>query len=494
MSLINVSNLTFGYDGFADNIFENTSFQIDTNWKLGFTGRNGRGKTTFLKLLKGEYDYKGTISSTVDFEYFPYQTDDTQYTIDVIREISPAAEDWEINRELSLLDISEDVLYRQFFTLSKGEQTKSMLIGMFLRQNAFLLIDEPTNHLDTNGRNKVAEYLNKKKGFILVSHDRDFLDNCIDHVLSINKTNIEIQKGNFSSWYQNKQLQDNFELAENQKLQSEIKHLEKAARRTEKWSNKAEGRKIGFDPTKTEKSIGRRAYEGAKSKKMMSRSKAILERQQSAIDEKSDLLKNVEDFEDLKITPLKFHNNRLVQLENVSTFYGENPVCKNISLTVEHGDRIALQGANGCGKSTILKLIVGDNIAFDGKLIKNNNLIISYVPQQTDHLKGTLDEYCEQLNIDISLFKAILRKLDFSREQFEKPIESYSGGQKKKVLIAGSLCQQAHLYVWDEPLNFIDIFSRMQIENLILKYQPTILFVEHDHAFCEKICTKIYTL
>jgi len=117
-------------------------------------------------------------------------------------------QEWQLIRELNLLKVSNDVLYRPFYTLSNGEQTKVLLAGLFLKENGFLLIDEPTNHLDMNGRRIVSDYLRGKHGFILVSHDRAFLDNCIDHILSINRTNIEIQKGNFSSWWHNKELQD----------------------------------------------------------------------------------------------------------------------------------------------------------------------------------------------------------------------------------------------------------------------------------------------
>ena len=123
-----------------------------------------------------------------------------------------------------------------------------------------------------------------------------------------------------------------------------------------------------------------------------------------------------------------------------------------------------------------------------GKIELPNQMIISYCSQDTSSLHGTIREYAAENEIDETLFMAVLRKLDFSRIQFEKRIEDYSGGQKKKVLIAASLCQSAHLYLWDEPLNYIDLFSRMQIEQLLLRFRPTLLFVEHDQAFRAKNC------
>lgn len=495
MSLINISNLTFAYDGSADNIFENVSFQIDTDWKLGFTGRNGRGKTTFLNLLLGKYEYKGSISGGVIFEYFPFEIKDkTLKTIEIIDSLNYDYQMWELEREMSLLDISEDVLYREFNTLSNGEQTKILLAVLFLKEDRFLLIDEPTNHLDIEGREIVAEYLKSKKGFILVSHDRRFLDNCIDHILSINKANIEIQKGNFSSWQVNKEMQDNSEIAKNYKLKKDIKRLEQAAKRTSEWSDKKEEKK-------SKKSYGGRApamidkgFVGAKAAKMMKRSKNLEARQNSALEEKTKLLKNIELSESLKIKPEEYHSNRMVTLDKVSIFYGEKEVCKDVSFTIEKGDRIALRGKNGSGKSTILKLILGEDLKYTGNLYRGSRMKISYVSQETSFLKGKLSDFAKNSGIDESLFRAILRKMDFSREQFDKDLSSYSGGQKKKVLIAKSLCERAHLYVWDEPLNFIDVLSRIQIEELILEFQPTIIFVEHDMVFSETIANKIIKL
>ena len=151
MSQIRVNELTFNYDGSPDNIFENVSFSIDTNWKLGFIGRNGKGKTTFLKLLMGEHSYRGSISASVKFDYFPYCIDGSMRELtasELISELRPDREEWRVICELSQLGEDADILYRTFGTLSPGEQTKVLLAVLFAGDNEFLMIDEPTNHLD----------------------------------------------------------------------------------------------------------------------------------------------------------------------------------------------------------------------------------------------------------------------------------------------------------------------------------------------------------
>ena len=488
MSLIQVSNLTFAYDGSYDNIFENVSFQIDTDWRLGFTGRNGRGKTTFLNLLLGKYEYSGTISAAVDFSYFPYPVANPgKPALEIVEEIYPEYEYWRIARELHALELDDEILCRPFDTLSNGEQTKLLLAVLFLKENNFLLIDEPTNHLDIHGREVVSRYLNRKKGFILVSHDRAFLDGCVDHTLSINKADITVQKGNFSQWLRTKELQDSFEQAENAKLKKEIGRLQETAREKAGWSDRVEATKIGshaFD----------RGYIGHKAEKMMTRSKAIERRREAAIEEKSKLLKNIERSDDLKIFQTPYHRDRLIELRDVSIAYGGAPVCSGISLTVNRGDRIALRGPNGCGKSSLIKLILGQNIPCTGEVRIGAGLQISYVSQDAMDLRGRLEDYGEQAGVEESLFKAVLAQLDVTKEQFVKDMAFFSAGQKKKVLLAASLCQPKHLHIWDEPMNYIDVISRMQIEELLLKYRPTILFVEHDKVFCEKIATKIVEL
>lgn len=507
MSQIQVTDLTYGYEGSFDTVFENVSFGIDTDWKLGLIGRNGKGKTTFLNLLRGKYKYEGNITSSAVFDYFPYQISEKQRENCAslfLEEVKPGCEEWRVIVELGKLHADAELLYRPFKSLSHGEQTKVLLAVLFSGENDFLLIDEPTNHLDMHARECVKEYLCGKKGFILISHDRDILDACIDHVLVLNRKTIEVQSGNFSSWWENKTRMDHFAMEENEKHLKEIASLKQAAARSRKWADKNEATKIGYDPVKEhDRSGATRAYIGAKTKKMQSRVTQYERRMERKIQEKEGLLQDIEQPVSLKIMPLSYHKERLISCQELSVRYegAEDNVLKNLTFELVQGERVFLHGENGCGKSTLVKTILQQSgnryeklFVTDGEIRTASNLVVSYINQDTSFLRGDIRDFCRERNLEESLFFALLRQLDMERTQFEKRLEEFSEGQKKKVLIAASLMTPAHVYIWDEPLNYIDVFSRMQIEQLILRYQPTMILVDHDIRFQEKIATRVVEL
>lgn len=227
---------------------------------------------------------------------------------------------------------------------------------------------------------------------------------------------------------------------------------------------------------------------------MMKRSKTIEARQQKAAEEKAGLLKDLETARDIKLVPLSYYADTLVSFSDVAVSYGGREVCPPVSFTVRRGDRIAIDGKNGSGKSSLLKILMGEPIGHTGTVRTGSGLVVSYVPQDASYLRGSLSDFAKENQVEESLLKTLLRQLDFERVQFEKDMAEFSGGQKKKVLIAKSLCDRAHLYVWDEPLNFIDIYSRMQIERLIGAFSPTMIFVEHDGAFRDAVATKTVKL
>lgn len=520
MSLIQVQNLSFQYEGSPELIFDNVSFQIDTDWKLGFIGRNGRGKTTFLRLLAGQLPYQGTIDASVRFDLFPYEIKSPQWTaLRVARAAIAPYDAWEaemesclankdeaslsrygdllelmmtndgyeidelIEREVGRLEMDPSALARPYETLSNGERTKLMIAALFLRKNSFLLIDEPTNHLDMEGRRALEKYLTSKKGFILVSHDRTLLDGVVDHVLSINRANIEVQRGNYQSWRQNRTMQDQYEQALNDSLQKEIRRLDAAMQRNVTWSDRIEATKIGGH-------VYDRGAVGAQSARMMKKAKAVENRIQRNIDEKQGLLKNVEAAGALKLHPLPYHKQVLIEAIDVQVDYGQGPLFSPVSFTVRQGARVAILGPNGAGKTSLLRLMTGGDAPHTGLLRVGNRMVVSYVPQDTGHLRGLPKDYAIAQGGDVTLFLTLLRKLNFDRNAFERPMEAYSEGQKKKVLLAMSLATPAHLYVWDEPMNYIDVLSREQLEALLCETSATMVFVEHDRSFVEAVATE----
>lgn len=470
-------------------MFENLSLNLDTRWRLGLIGRNGRGKTTLLRLLLGQERCQGAIDLPVPAVYFPYEPDDpSQLTLFVLEAAAPDAPEWRLRRELNLLRVTEDALYRPFSTLSKGEQTKAMLSALFSREDVYPLIDEPTNHLDAHGRELVAEYLRRKDGFLLVSHDRAFLNRCVDHVLSLNRSDAWVMQGDYDAWEERFNRQNESERQRNEALRRDITRLEESARRTAEWSDKVEKGK--FHVAESQVAALDRGYVGARAAAMMKRSQSTLKRQERAIEEKRGLLKNVERVGELKLTALTHPKDVLIRVNSGFVRYGGRAVCQPVTFELRRGDRVALTGPNGAGKSSILKTLCGIGGALAGEMHIASGLTVSYVPQETDGLAGDMRAFIQRNRLDETLFKAILRNMDFERAQFEKPLEELSQGQKKKILLAKSLCTPAHLYVWDEPLNYIDVLSRVQVETLIRSFSPTLLVVEHDAAFLQNVCTR----
>lgn len=492
MAQIHLQNITFGYEGSGDNVFENIDFSFDTDWKIGLIGRNGRGKTTLFSLLTGAHAFRGKIEGKVAFDYFPYTVPDKEKTgTEIVTETENDAELWTVMKKAAQLQLNEECFYRPFRTLSNGQQTKLLLAILFAKENNFLLIDEPTNYLDADSRACVADFLCRQKGFMVVSHDREFLDGCVDHIIAINRNDIEVQKGNFSSWWQNQTYREEFEQAQNEKLQKEIARLQTSIRQTKQWSDKVEQSKIG---TKISGLKPDRGFIGHKAAKMAKRSKAIENRQNKAVQDKKQLLKNAERQDDLRLEAQRPMADIVLSVHDLGVRYGEKEIFGHVHFTVERGERVAVCGRNGCGKTSLLKIVLGENIPYSGVVRKSGQAKISYVSQTFDWVGGTLQDFAADHAIDRTKFMTLLSKLGFAKKQFDIPIESFSMGQKKKVLLAKSLCEPANFYVWDEPLNYIDVISRMQIEEMLKNSGSTMLFVEHDAAFVKAVATKTVML
>lgn len=496
MSTIQIKNLTYGFDLQGRTLFDHADLTIQTTWKLGLIGRNGRGKTTLLHLIQGKLPYSGKIEHHTNFLYFPQEiTDPTQMTYQVLEGFDEI-EYWKLERELNLLDVNPEVLWLPYQQLSGGEQTKVLLAVLFAQEEGFPLIDEPTNHLDLPSRQLVANYLkSKKQGFILVSHDRQLVDEVVDHILSIERSQLVLHQGNFTQYEAEKQMRDSFEMASNTKQKKEISRLHQTAAEKAQWSGAREKDKYGDSKKKGSGAIYDTGFIGAKAAATMKRSKAIIHRMEDQIIEKEKLLKNIEKVDTLAIHVKPTHRKQLLKVENFQLFYGEKALFRPISFELNAGDCLAIIGKNGSGKTSLLDFLLGKFTGeAKGAISYLKNEVLSLVRQDFSDNRGTLKAFCEKEKISEQELLNHLRKLGVERDVFLNKIEEMSQGQQKRVELAKAMLKPADLFIWDEPLNYLDVFNHQQLEEAILKANPTIIVVDHDRRFLKKIATKTIEL
>ncbi|MFF2753074.1 ATP-binding cassette domain-containing protein [Psychrobacillus sp. NPDC058041] len=476
-----IKNMNFKYVSMIQPLFKNVNLNIDESWKLGLVGRNGRGKTTLLKILLNQLDYEGSIQSTLDFKYFPSYPDISENltALGVLLKQNPHIDIWQIERELSYMDLSHDILNKKFNVLSGGEQTKLLLIELFLSENSFPLMDEPTNNLDLHGRKIVGQYLKNKKGFIIISHDESFLNQFIDHVLAINKESIDVVSGNVDTWKYEKANADMLSEEKNAELITEIKRLNDVSRQVSTWGMKKEN--------STKDASARRM-----AAKQMKRAKAIEKRTESMIEEKKSLINNIEKVSDLKMI-VEQPRKQVLFFRDFSILRNGIPLFEPINIDVYPNDRFFIEGKNGVGKSTLLNFILGtEQLETIGEYRINlpENLSILSLKNQAD-----LD-YSSSINQlstkeEKEEYWHLLYQLGIERSSFSnKTSKNWSDGQQKKVFLANALLGKNELFIWDEVTNYLDMFVINQLIEAIKNYQPTMIGVDHNEYFVNDIATK----
>ena len=507
LSKIVFENVSFSYPGSHKEIFKDLDFEIDTNWKLGLIGRNGDGKTTLLRLLADENkkEYSGKIVCESKVEYFPYAVQNSDATmLKVLKEMIAPFIEWEeqmvelqdqlgqdkqekyfrildlfmehdgyiieekIKKELFKIGLSEKYLSKPFSTLSEGEKTKAQIVALFLKKETFLLIDEPTNHLDVAGRLSVGKYLCAKSGFVLVSHDADFLNLCTDHILFINNNQVTIQRGNFDIWKQNwDRLQLNREKIKDG-LEQQKNKMDIQVNQLRAWEKKA----------------------GEKSEvKIAKKVKHIEKERELVLTERNKIGSQLTEIDSLKMNCSKQSHELLLSAHNISYDVGQESILEQIQMEIKSGERILISGINGSGKTTLVKILIGE-IKGTGTLYKRPELKISYIPQITSGLIGSVYDFSDKHNLNPAVLVPVLRQLGVAAQTLEKNMKDFSEGEKKKVYIAKSIMEESDLYIWDEPLNYLDIIARVQIEEMVNRYNPTMIFIEHDLSFSLKIATR----
>ena len=466
MSQISVSSLTFCYEGSYDNIFENVSFAIDTDWKLGFIGRNGRGKTTFLKLLMGEYDYRGSIASSVEFDYFPFDVAEPDaLAMDCVASVCPDAEEWEILREINRLNVDAGVLYRPFNTLSHGERTKLMLAGLFLRRNRLLLIDEPTNHLDAESIDWLEQHLQQYEGTVIaVTHDRYFLDHVAGWILELDRGEGIPWKGNYSSWLEQK----------TKRMEQEEKTASKRRKTLEReleWVRMAP-------------------------KARQAKGKARLNSYDKLLNED---VKEKEEKLEIFIPNGPRLGNKVIEAKHVAKAFGDKLLFDDLNFMLPPNGIVGIIGPNGAGKTTLFRLIMGLEKADKGEFEVGETVKVAYVDQQHKDIDPNKSVYqvisggndlIRMGGRDINA-RAYLSRFNFSGADQEKLCGVLSGGERNRLHLALCLKEEGNVLLLDEPTNDIDVNTLRALEEGLEDFAGCAVVISHDRWFLDRICTHI---
>ena len=490
MARIEISNLSFAYDD-GTVIFDNLTLSLDTTWKLGLIGRNGRGKTTLLKILSGSLKAKGAISLPGPSVYYPPEIEDPEKSaLDAALASYPEAAQWRFRKEASLIGLPEEALERSLSSLSGGERARVLLAGLFAGgENSIALIDEPTTHLDLKGHEIARSYLASKKGFVLASHDRALLDACADHVLSINRASVTLEAGNYSSWLENRKRREKFELGEREKLKTEIARLKEDNLREASWAKKSESQK--FNMGKCD-----RGWITHIAAKVAKKAKSAQKKAEKALSAKEGLVKSRDDEKQgkLSMAPLASRSKILAEGRGLALGYGDEAILRDLDFVIHRGEIVALSGPNGSGKTLLMKALSKEIAPLSGTLHLAPDLVVSAVPQIPAYDFPSISRLARSLGLEESLAKAVLSHLGFEPDRLGALMSEMSTGQLKKIALALSFCQSASLYLWDEPLSHIDIIARGLVEDAVLSHRPSMVVVEHDQAFVEKVANRTIRL
>lgn len=349
------------------------------------------------------------------------------------------------------------------------------------------MLDEPTNHLDLAGRKELVAYLKQKKqGFIIASHDRTFLDQTIDHTLVIERNQLRLESGDLASYEMQKKRRDSHDIQQNAKTRHELKRLKQAALTKENWAAQAERQKQN-------NSHADKGFIGRRAAKVMKRANALKSRAEEQIKQKETQLKNLEVIEPLSLNYRPTHKQVLVEAKDFTLAY-EKPLFSPLNFEVKAGEIVVLKGNNGSGKSSLFQALLKSSKATVSGELSLNTQNVSVVRQDFSADRGTLKEFAQKRALDYTLLLTLLKKLGFERHTFDILLENMSLGQQKKVQLAASLATPAELYLWDEPLNYLDTYNQDQLLTLLQETKPALLVIEHDQNFIDQIADTVVEL
>ena len=499
------------------NVLDGLTFQIDQGERVGLLGRNGAGKSTLFKILTGELDYdEGTVTvgqgrrvgliSQIPVYPAGYTVEDVLRSAfarlqsvakemeeleqrmaagesgdALLRRYGKLSERFEVfggydtdvavNKIANGLSISAHMRAQLFDQLSGGEKTRVNLGRLILEDTDILLLDEPTNHLDLHATEWLEEYIRRFRGTVVViSHDRYFLDRIVTRVIEIQEGKAEFYSGNYSFYAVEKERRYQERMKQYLKEQAKIEQLEKSAEQLRLWAFQ------GMDKTYRRAISMERRIE-----RMRTTSKPTKARKMDA-----------------RFNTAEFHGDEVLSLRNLAKAFGDKHLFDGITLKVEGGERIALIGDNGTGKSTLIKMIMGELYPDDGRIRTGPQVRAAYLPQiiHFDHPDWNLVENMMAAKRGLSAQSARnrLASYEFRGEDVMKPVSVLSGGEQSRLRLCMLMDDEINFLILDEPTNHLDIASREWIEEAVEAYDGTLLFVSHDRYFINRFATRIWEL
>jgi ATP-binding cassette subfamily F protein 3 len=507
--MLSINNLSFYLGSRA--LYENANLHIKPKDRIGLIGANGTGKSTLLRLINGEYlPDGGTISKrgdcTIGFlnqDLLSYQTGDsilsvamqaferenalqkqidavihemeTNYRDELVEKLTRYQEQFEALGGYTIQAKSEEILeglgfkteelQRPLKEFSGGWRMRVMLAKLLLQKPALLMLDEPTNHLDMPSIEWIEKYLENYEGaIIIVSHDRQFLDNTVDSIVEVSGQKLNLYAGNYSFYLEEKALRNEIQKGAFENQQAKIRQ--------------------------TERFIDRFRAKATKARQVQSRVKSL---------ERMDMIDDVID-ESARVN-FRFNfkqqtGRHIMHLENVSKSYPQKPILKHANVNIERGDKIALIGANGKGKSTLLRIVAGTE-PIEGERRLGHNVNFSFYAQhqlESLNVNNTLLDELKQFGSDKTEMelRSVLGCFLFSNDDVFKKIKVLSGGEKSRVALAKTLISEANFLLLDEPTNHLDMQSVNILIQALDQYEGTFVVISHDRHFVANVANKIW--
>lgn len=509
----------------AVQVLSNVTFEVQTKERVGIVGVNGSGKTTILKIIAGiesldkgdmfikkglslgylnqipeyseDYSVEEVLSKAFDslkpleikmnnleeklensdestFGEKEFQSILNKYS--EVQHLYEASGGYEKEEKLSKvctgLDFKENFLRQKFRSLSGGEKTRVVLGKILLENPDILLLDEPTNHLDMDTLEWLEGYLNTYKGIVvIVSHDRYFLDRVVTKIVEVEDMETTTYKGNYTHYVNEKENNMMLQFEAFQEQQKKIKAMEKAIKDLRDWAIRADNNKFFRRAASMQKRLD----------KMERIDKPILEKQNMKIN----------------FNAADRSGNEVVKVRNLYKSFGHKELFLNGEILIRYTERVALIGPNGSGKSTLLKILLNEEAADKGKAVLGVSTKIGYLPQQInfkDEDKTIVECFREDIEILEGKAREYLSKFMFFGEMVYRKVKNLSGGEKSRLVLAKLLYEEVNLLILDEPTNHLDIDSIETLEETLINFKGTILFISHDRYFINKISTRIVSL